>query len=130
MATKPKPLSESKRPRLRAGRMIRAFVNCPFCPPSGPFGSETLRVIAYRWRTVRVECDTCGARFSFDALQVANAMIAAPKQPQSDLAFLTHVVHEIAGSVVAGAMRANGATPEEIRALLAEHGIDDIEPRE
>jgi hypothetical protein len=32
-----------------------------------------LRVVAYREKTVRVECHDCGGRFSFDAIQVSVA---------------------------------------------------------
>jgi len=113
--TKAKRPSESKRPRRRAGQVIRNFFACPFC-----HAETTLRVVAYRFRTVRVECDICGSRFSFDAYQVANAM--GEKAPRS---ILTHVAHDVAAAVTVGNMQANGSTPEQIRAMLAEHGVPD-----
>jgi hypothetical protein len=67
MGTKPKAPDELARPRRRFGDVIRAVVGCPVCrmSPDGRPG-WTLRVVAYRQRTIRLECPVCGLRFSID----------------------------------------------------------------
>jgi transcription elongation factor Elf1 len=122
-----KPLSESKRPRRRAGQVIANFLGCPFCRP--PIMSDsTLRVIAYRWRSVRVECGECGGRFSFTPLQVAEATAKLPRDgPDGRPRFHAFIAHEIAGGFIAGQLRDLGWTPERIREELAKHGISDTE---
>jgi hypothetical protein len=106
-----KPLRESKRPRRRASEQIRAFFGCPFCLASDAMtGQDTLHVVAYRFRTIRVECQNCGGRFSFDALQVADAMMKhLPRADEGRPDFPASMAHQIAGAVYAGYLRDRGA---------------------
>jgi hypothetical protein len=60
--TKPLPIERMKRPMRRVGEMLTYFLVCPWTACRGP-----LRVVAYRARTARLECRTCGQRFSVDA---------------------------------------------------------------
>jgi hypothetical protein len=120
MATKPKPLSESKRPRRRSGEWIRSFLACPFCR-----ASEALHVVAYRSRSVRVECEACGGRFSFDPFQLADATSKLPPDEKGRPSFIAFFAAQIAGGVAAGHLRDLGWSPEQIREELAEHGIRD-----
>jgi hypothetical protein len=123
--TRAKPLSESKRPRRRSGELIRMFFGCPFCLRSGLNGGETLRVVAYRWRSVRVECDACGGRFSFDPFQLASATAKLGPDEQGRWPIEAGLAREVAGGFVAGHWRDEGLSPEQIRERLAEHGVPD-----
>jgi hypothetical protein len=68
MVTKPKGLDEIKRPWRVASASLRNAVSCPLCRKYQP------RVVAYRKNTVRLECETCGLRFSVRPLDIANTL--------------------------------------------------------
>jgi len=124
--TRRKPLSESKRPRRHASADIRAFFGCPFCKASDFTGeSDVLRVVAYRRKTVRVECSECGGRFSFDAFQVSDAMAKMPLHDDGHVQFPAFIARQIAGAVYVGMLRDDGETPEAIRAEMARFRIDE-----
>jgi transcription elongation factor Elf1 len=124
--TRRKPLSESKRPRRQASESIRAFFGCPFCSTGGGLSdAEPLRVVAYRRKTVRVECSECGGRFSFNPLQLADAVARLRPEAGSDMAFLSFIARGIASAVFVGALRDRGLTPDEIRAGMEKLGITD-----
>jgi hypothetical protein len=79
MSTRPKNPAEMQRPRRRFGDVIRTLACCPLCrefPDGRP--EWTLRVVAYRARTVRVECPACGLRFSFGGQAFLDALDRAP----------------------------------------------------
>jgi predicted short-subunit dehydrogenase-like oxidoreductase (DUF2520 family) len=125
MATKPKPLSESKRPRRRAGGLVRTFFTCPFCDTNAIRGGSQLRIVAYRTKTVRVECGACGGRFSFDARQLAAVTAERPPREDGQPDFFAWVANEIAWSVGTGELRDAGVPDEEIRAVLEDYERDD-----
>jgi len=54
-----KPLDELKRPNRAFGELLRAGLCCPFC-------RGEVRVVAYRYRSTRLECvhEDCGERFT------------------------------------------------------------------
>jgi transcription elongation factor Elf1 len=54
-----KPLQELERRNRATGELLRALLNCPLC-------GESVKVVAYRHRTIRFECLRCGLRFSID----------------------------------------------------------------
>lgn len=66
MPTKLKPRAESLRPNRRLGEALRMTVGCPLCRVLPAFIGNTLRVVAWRSHTVRLECPKCGLRFSID----------------------------------------------------------------
>jgi hypothetical protein len=100
----------------------------PFCNAHDLRGGGKLRVVAYRSRSVRVECDACGGRFSFDPFQVADATAKLPRDgPDGRPRFEAFIAHEIAGGMAAGNLRDCGWSPEQIREKLAEYGVPDVE---
>lgn len=70
--TKPKAITETKRPWRAAGQALREALRCPLC------ATNDLKVIAYRTRTTRLECANCKFRFSVNPLDVANTLRMRP----------------------------------------------------
>jgi transcription elongation factor Elf1 len=80
MPTPPREIAEMQRPRRRLGTVLRQIVNCPLCPGSpGDSGfAEAVRIVRWRERTARVECVTCGLRFSIDIPALVETLRARP----------------------------------------------------
>jgi hypothetical protein len=70
--TKRVPIEQKKRPRRGLQSLLSIALACPFrCDPSGfGIGSELI-VVAYRKKSIRLECRECGLRFSVDWFRVA-----------------------------------------------------------
>jgi hypothetical protein len=66
--TRPKRLFQLKRPRRRLGQTIGQVLSCPLC--------FSQRLSAVRWspNSVRLECKTCGCRFTVDLERLPAAM--------------------------------------------------------
>lgn len=65
------------RPKRRFGDVLRVSLCCPLCAVEPmTAGGPVLRVVAYRDRTVRLECRACNLRFSVDAEQAWDAIMA------------------------------------------------------
>ena len=78
--TRPKAPGDLQRPQRRLGDVVRGLLFCPVCRrggkgwlDSGP-GAQSLRVVAYRQHTIRVECPVCGLRFSLDRESLDKAL--------------------------------------------------------
>ncbi len=72
--TKPRAQTDMIRPRRRWGDILREteIIRCPINHPPAP-----LRVVAYRTRTIRLECPSCGLRFSVDGNQLQKSIDAS-----------------------------------------------------
>lgn len=68
MVTKRKSIDETKRPWRGAGAALREVLHCPLCT------TGDVKMVAYRTKTTRCECTTCGLRFSLAPLDVANTL--------------------------------------------------------
>jgi hypothetical protein len=71
--TKRKPDEELVRPRRFLGQTLRNMLRCPLC------AQQNLRVVAYRRRSVRLECGACELRFSIDLYRFAKACMDHPE---------------------------------------------------
>jgi transcription elongation factor Elf1 len=72
---KPKAPEQMQRPRRRFGDVIREIVGCPLCRREpGAVGTMRLRVVAYRQKTIRLECPVCELRFSVDHHNLVDAI--------------------------------------------------------
>lgn len=69
------PLSEMKRPRRQLGAVLSFVLHCPLCLPGAMGIPPESRVVAYRERTVRMECRDCGLRFSVNWIDVAQTLL-------------------------------------------------------
>jgi hypothetical protein len=94
--------------RDELGNLLRSTLHCPNCPPSlaavmpGPLQSEngesTLRIVAYRQRSIRIECRRCGLRFSIDPANFADVRARAEVPPPE---MLQGMIEDKARSVMA-----------------------------
>jgi hypothetical protein len=75
-------MSDARRPREELGALLRDVLRCPFCAAAAAnplaalanLGSQhkPLRVVAFRPRSIRLECRACGLRFSIDPENLAD----------------------------------------------------------
>lgn len=77
--TKPLAQATGQRPRRRPGDVLRTVLLCPLCGTVSFMGvavpaKGSLRVVAYRRRSVRLECRQCRLRFSLDTAQVTDLL--------------------------------------------------------
>jgi transcription elongation factor Elf1 len=89
---KPKAPQDMQRPNRRLGDVVRALVGCPLCRLD-PEGLE-LRVVAYRRRSIRLECRLCGLRFSVDEETLAQAIGREPSSFTNAMALTVYNRHE------------------------------------
>jgi hypothetical protein len=72
----------AEHPRDELGRLLRRTLHCPACGPplesmlvpvpmQSRNGSSSIRVIAYRQKSIRLECRECELRFSIDPVNFA-----------------------------------------------------------
>jgi hypothetical protein len=76
-------------PHTELGDLIRRSLRCPFCRPSLeavmplPSGtSKPLRIVAFRQKSIRLECRQCGLRFSIDPANLADVIVGREAPPQ------------------------------------------------
>jgi hypothetical protein len=72
--TKAKHPDELKRPRRRLSVVLGDLLHCPLCWQN-QFGGPGGRVVAFRSRTVRLECIGCGLRWSIDLRQLVSVLL-------------------------------------------------------
>jgi len=123
--TKSKNIIDSKRPRREMGEIIRGLLRCPFCEVS-----DTLRVVAYRENTVRVECGHCKGRFSFEPRQLYQAIEILPGEESKNKAFVKLFANDILKSMTIGqirdAARKYNLSEEEYLDLLGQYVNIDV----
>jgi hypothetical protein len=66
-----------RRPNRRVGDIVRTLLACPLCRRGPPRG-ESVRVVAYGRRSIRVACRACGLRFTIDRINLATAIDTEP----------------------------------------------------
>jgi hypothetical protein len=84
-------------PRDELGQMLRKHLHCPACGPDlasmmvpmqfhsdNGGGKASVRVIAYRPKSIRLECRDCGLRFSIDPVNFADVR-ARQMTPPADI---------------------------------------------
>jgi hypothetical protein len=69
--TRRKSYADSRRPRRNSP--LAELLLCPLCR------HDLVRVVAYRERTVRLECKRCELRYSLNPLDVANVLRLKPE---------------------------------------------------
>ena len=67
-------VSNMQRPRRRLGEVLRELISCPLCAGTGDHFDAQVRIVRWRERTVRVECITCGLRFSLDIPELVQTL--------------------------------------------------------
>ena len=83
----------AEHPRDELGRLLRQALHCPACAPPvesmmvplpmrSKSGSSSLRVFAYRQKSIRLECRECGLRFSIDPVNLAEVMARQMTPPR------------------------------------------------
>lgn len=80
----------AQHPREELGTLLRATLDCPLCASTDGVSAllsgvsqkdrKPLRVIAFRIRSIRLECRSCGLRFSVDPDNLAD-VVAEKQQP-------------------------------------------------
>jgi hypothetical protein len=65
-----KDRAELQRPRRYLGDALRLNLACPLCRKQDP-----LRIVAYRRKSARIECEGCKLRFSVDIMQFGLALV-------------------------------------------------------
>ena len=89
-----------QKPRQELGKLLRKTLHCPLCPrrvelDTGGFGSVTagaedrapLHVVAFRIKSVRMECPECGLRFSIDPVNLADVVGRKAAMPKDQIEF-------------------------------------------
>ena len=68
------PLEQKRRPRRELGDVLSFVLHCPLCMQDS-WGGPNCRIVAYRRRSVRLECRQCGLRFSVDWFELARKLL-------------------------------------------------------
>jgi hypothetical protein len=103
-------------PHTELGDLVRRSLRCPFCRPSLeavmplPSGASSttkpLRIVAFRQKSIRLECRECGLRFSIDPANLADVIVGREAPPQE---------------VIEAWARKDAATPGQYLETLAHH---------
>jgi hypothetical protein len=82
-------------PRQELGKLLRKILHCPGCDPglgsmmdafaapSMRSDKPSLRIVAYRPKSIRLECPQCGLRFSIDPENFADVAARQEVPPPS-----------------------------------------------
>lgn len=101
-------ITESQRPRRLLGAFLREHLHCPLC------GGEC-RIVAYRTRTCRLECEGCELRFSLDAMAVGRIM----RDNAEELLDRITAANPRRGMAMGVALLAVGANPTDTESFKA-----------
>ena len=68
------PLEAKRRPRRELGEVLTFVLHCPLCLPGAMGIPPGSRVVAYREKTVRMECLKCQLRWSVNVLEITSRL--------------------------------------------------------
>jgi len=68
-----KQVEELQRPRRRLGEVLREIVSCPVCNYGAPFQGG-VKIVRWRDRGARFECEECGLRFSIEIARLVEML--------------------------------------------------------
>ena len=68
-----KQVEELQRPRRRLGEVLREIVSCPVCNYGAAFEGG-VKIVRWRDRGARFECEECGLRFSIEIARLVEML--------------------------------------------------------
>jgi hypothetical protein len=116
-------MTKAKPPRRQLSAVLADLLHCPLCWQN-PFGGPGGRVVAFRSRTVRLECRGCGLRWSIDLGQLVSVLLE-PENRERPMGLLYRDEVPAGGRVAAaqqiieyGMLARPGESADERRARL------------